>query len=71
MNASDIPASVINLNFSEGRGVVCAWCEDKEAGDRLCLELGLQLSHGMCPHCVDGFKEQVRCERASRNPFSS
>ena len=65
-----IPAAFISIDSKTMTAVVCAWCADKAEADHWSKAHGLKVSHGMCPNCHDKFVAEIKCERASRNPFA-
>ena len=65
-----VAKAFISIDAAHMRAVVCAWCPDKAEADHWALAHSLSVSHGLCASCRDAFVEQIKCERASRNPFA-
>lgn len=50
--AYELPSCNAWLGVRDGLARICAWCPDKAVADLHGLNLGLKLSHGLCPSCL-------------------
>lgn len=64
-----LPQSLISVDVQNRSCVVCAWCDDTEAGAQWAKEQELAMTNNRCEKCTQRFKAELKCERASRQPF--
>lgn len=53
------PRSVLAVSPEKGAVSVCAWCADKEAGERWTHDRGYVASHTVCPVCQLRLLEEI------------
>lgn len=62
---------LISVDAANMTAVVCPWCEDYREGANWAADHGIKVTNDRCEDCTERFKAEMKCERASRNPFAA